>query len=168
MNRVLIPVDSIARVDLLLGQATMLTADRFDDVVAMIQEAMGIALLMAVTHPTDRPLDVPGVARLDARDCIEQALRERMNSGACSSFSSRRTCWVRAEGVMKSRSAAFVRLFSSAMATTYSNSFRFIKHPSGVLRCSCRAVSAKSARYDTIIHDFGRSVQKKEENCLGI
>jgi len=95
-------------------------------------------------------------------------LRERMNSGACSSFSSRRTCWVRAEGVMKSRSAAFVRLFSSAMATTYSNSFRFIKHPSGVLRCSCRAVSAKSARYDTIIHDFGRSVQKKEENCLGI
>lgn len=74
----------------------------------------------------------------------------------------------KAEGVMKSRSAAFVRLFSSAMATTYSNSFRFIKHPSGVLRCSCRAVSAKSARYDTIIHDFGRSVQKKEENCLGI
>ena len=76
MNRVLIPAESIATVDLLLGQATMLTADRFDDVAAMIQEAMGIALLMAANHPSDRPVDVPGLARLDAKGCIEQALRE--------------------------------------------------------------------------------------------
>ncbi len=76
MNRVLIPAESIATVDLLLGHATMLTADRFDDVAATIQEAMGIALLMAATHPTNRPVDVPDLARLDARACIEQALRE--------------------------------------------------------------------------------------------
>lgn len=76
MNPVLIPAESIATVDLLLGQATMLTADRFDDVAAMIQEAMGIALLMAATHPTDRPVEVPGLAGLDALGCIDQALRE--------------------------------------------------------------------------------------------
>ena len=76
MNRVLIPAESIATVDLLLGHATMLTADRFDDVATRIQEAMGIALLMAATHPSGRPVDVPGLTRLDALACIEQALRE--------------------------------------------------------------------------------------------
>lgn len=76
MNPVLIPAVSIATVDLLLGHATMLTADRFDDVAAMIQEAMGIAMLMAATHPTNRPVDVLGLAHLDARASIEQALRE--------------------------------------------------------------------------------------------
>lgn len=76
MYSVLIPAESIATVDLLLGQATMLTADRFDDVAAMIQEAMGIALLMAATHPTDRPVEVHGLVGLDALGCIEQALRE--------------------------------------------------------------------------------------------
>lgn len=54
----------------------MLTADRFDDVATMIQEAMGIALMMAANHPTNRLVDVPGLALLDARACIEQALRE--------------------------------------------------------------------------------------------
>ena len=54
----------------------MLTADRFDDVAAMIQEAMGIAMLMAATHATNRPVDVLGLALLDARACIGQALRE--------------------------------------------------------------------------------------------
>ena len=44
------PAESIAKVDLLLGQATMLTADRWDDLAAMIQEAMGISLLMATTE----------------------------------------------------------------------------------------------------------------------
>ena len=76
MNRVLIPAESIATVDLLLGHATMLTADRFDDVATRIQEAMGIALLMAATHQSGRPVDVPGLTRLDALACIEQALRE--------------------------------------------------------------------------------------------
>lgn len=76
MNRVLIPAESIGKFDLLLGHATMLTADRFDDVAAMIQEAMGIAMLMAATHPTNRPVDVLGLAHLDARACIEQARRE--------------------------------------------------------------------------------------------
>ena len=74
MNRVLIPAESIATVDLLLGQATMLTADRFDDVAAMIQEAMGIALLMAANHPAS-----PGTStgRSDGWLAgIEQALRE--------------------------------------------------------------------------------------------
>lgn len=76
MNRLLIPAESIATVDLLLGHATMLTADRFDDVATMTQEAMGIALMMAATHPTNRLVDVPGLAGLDALACIEQALRE--------------------------------------------------------------------------------------------
>ena len=53
------PVESIAKVDLLLGQATMLTADRWDDLAAMIHEAMGISLLMAATHPSSRPVDAP-------------------------------------------------------------------------------------------------------------
>lgn len=76
MKPVLIPAESIATVDLLLGHATMLTADRFDDVATMIQEAMGIALLMVATHPTNRLVDVPGLTRLDALACIEQALLE--------------------------------------------------------------------------------------------
>ena len=76
MNRLLIPAESIATVDLLLGHATMLTADRFDDVATRIQEAMGIALLMAAIHPSGRPVEVPGLAGLDALGCIEAALRE--------------------------------------------------------------------------------------------
>ena len=76
MNRPPIPAESIGTVDLLLGHATMLTADRFDDVATRIQEAMGIALLMAATHPSGRPVEVPGLAGLDALGCIEQALRE--------------------------------------------------------------------------------------------
>ena len=47
MTGVPLPAESIAKVDLLLGQATMLTADRWDDLAAMIYEAMGISLLMA-------------------------------------------------------------------------------------------------------------------------
>jgi len=76
MNRALMPTESIGKVDLLLGHATMLTGDRWDDVASMIHEAMGITLLMATTHPSNRPADVPGVARLDAQGCVEQALRE--------------------------------------------------------------------------------------------
>ena len=70
------PSESIGKVDLLLGQATMLTADRWDDVVGMIQEAMGIVLLMAAAHPSSRPVDVPGLASMSAMDCVDQALRE--------------------------------------------------------------------------------------------
>lgn len=76
MTRVPMPTEPIAKVDLLLGQATMLTADRWDDVAAMIHEAMGIALLMAATHPSSRPVEVPGLARLSVIECIEHALRE--------------------------------------------------------------------------------------------
>jgi len=76
MAGVLIPAESIGKVDLLLGQATMLTADRWDEVAGMIQEAMGIVLLMAAAHPSSRPVDVPGLARMSAMDCVDQALRE--------------------------------------------------------------------------------------------
>ena len=58
MTEAQIPIESIAKVDLLLGQATMLTADRWDDLAAMIHEAMGISLLMAATHPSSRPVDL--------------------------------------------------------------------------------------------------------------
>ena len=70
------PAESIAKVDLLLGQATMLTADRWDDLAAMIHEAMGIALLMAATHPSSQPVDVPELTRLTALESVENALRE--------------------------------------------------------------------------------------------
>jgi len=76
MTGVLIPTESIGKVDLLLGQARMLTADRWDEVAGMIQEAMGIVLLMAAAHPSSRPVDVPGLASMDAMDCVDQALRE--------------------------------------------------------------------------------------------
>ena len=76
MTEAQIPIESIAKVDLLLGQATMLTADRWDELAAMIHEAMGISLLMAATHPSSEPADVPGLTRLTALACVENALRE--------------------------------------------------------------------------------------------
>jgi hypothetical protein len=76
MTGVLMPKESIGKVDLLLGRATMLTADRWDDTAGMIQEAMGIVLLMAATHLSSRPLDVPGLASMSAMVCVDQALRE--------------------------------------------------------------------------------------------
>ena len=76
MTGVLIPKESIGKVDLLLGQATMLTADRWDEVAGMIQEAMGIVLLMAAAHPSSRPVDVPGLASMSAMDCVDLSLRE--------------------------------------------------------------------------------------------
>ena len=76
MTGVLIPTESIGKVDLLLGQATMLTADRWNDAAGMIQEAMGIVLLMAATYPSSRPVDVPGLASMSAMDCVDQALSE--------------------------------------------------------------------------------------------
>ena len=41
MTGVLIPKESIGRADLLLGQATMLTAVRWDEIAGIVQEAMG-------------------------------------------------------------------------------------------------------------------------------
>jgi hypothetical protein len=76
MTGVLIPKESIGKVDLLLGRATMLTADRWDEVAGVIQQAMGIVLLMAAAHPSSRPVDVPGLASMSAMDCVDQALRE--------------------------------------------------------------------------------------------
>ena len=76
MTGVLIPQESIGKVDLLLGQATVLTADRWDEVAGIIQEAMGIVLLMAAAHPSGRPVDVPGLASMCTMDCVDQALRE--------------------------------------------------------------------------------------------
>jgi hypothetical protein len=76
MTGVLIPKQSIGRLDRLLGQATLLTADRGDDVASMVQEAMGIVLLMASTYPSSQPEDVAGLGSINATDCIDQALRE--------------------------------------------------------------------------------------------
>ena len=66
MTALPMPTESIATVDHLLGRATMLTADQFDNVAQAIQEAMGISLLMAATHPTPASVDVEGLDRLDA------------------------------------------------------------------------------------------------------
>ena len=76
MTGVLIPKESFGKVDLLLEQATLLTADRWDEAASMIQEAMGIVLLLAAGHPSSRPADVPGLASMSAMDCVDQALRE--------------------------------------------------------------------------------------------
>ena len=76
MAGVVILKESIGRIDLLLGQATMLTAVRWDESAGLIQEAMGIALLMAATRPSSQPLEIPGFATLSLRDSIDQALRE--------------------------------------------------------------------------------------------
>jgi hypothetical protein len=70
------PKESIGKVDFLLGQATMLAVDRWDEVAGMIQEAMGIVLLMAAAYPSSRRVDVPGLAGMSARDCVDRALRE--------------------------------------------------------------------------------------------
>jgi hypothetical protein len=76
MAGVVILKESIGRVDLLLGQATMLTAVGWDEIAGIVQEAMGIVLLMAATRPASQPVDIPGLARMSLRDCIDQALRE--------------------------------------------------------------------------------------------
>ena len=68
--------ESVGRVDLLLGQATMLTAVRWDEIAGLVQEAMGIVLLMAATRPSSQPLEIPGLATMSLRDCVDQALRE--------------------------------------------------------------------------------------------
>lgn len=71
-----IPTESISRVDLLLGHATALTAARWDAVAPLIHEAMGIALVMAATYPSDVPVPVEGLEGLRERECVERALRE--------------------------------------------------------------------------------------------
>ena len=76
MAAVVILKESINRIDLLLGRATMLTAVRWDEIAGLIQEAMGIVLLMAATRPSSQPLEIPGLATMSLRDCIDQALRE--------------------------------------------------------------------------------------------
>jgi hypothetical protein len=76
MAGVVILKESINRIDLLLGQASMLTAVRWDEIACMVQEAMGIVLLMAATRPSSQPLEIPELVTLGLRDCIDQALRE--------------------------------------------------------------------------------------------
>lgn len=76
MTAVPMPVDSIAKVDLLLGQAIMLAPDDYGLVTADLHEAMGIALLMAAQHPTGEPVELPDVNQRNVLGCVEQALRE--------------------------------------------------------------------------------------------
>ena len=74
MTGVLIPKESIGQ-----GRSPARAgdhADRWGEVAGMIQEAMGIMLLMAAAHPSSRPADVPGLASMSAMDCVDQALRE--------------------------------------------------------------------------------------------
>jgi hypothetical protein len=71
-----LPTESIARVDLLLGHATMLTADRWDDTTGLIHEAMAISLLLSSAHPTRRPVGVPGLGSMGAATCVDSARRE--------------------------------------------------------------------------------------------
>lgn len=70
------PTDSIAKVDLLLGQAIMLGPDDWSDTTANLHEAMGIALLMVAQHPTGEPVDLPKPNQLSVLGCVEDALRE--------------------------------------------------------------------------------------------
>ena len=70
------PTESIAKVDLLLGQAIMLGPDDWSDTTANLHEAMGIALLMVAQHPTGEPVDLPGPDQLSVLGCVEEALRE--------------------------------------------------------------------------------------------
>ena len=70
------PTDSIAKVDLLLGQAILLGVDDWNDTTANLHEAMGIALLMAAQHPTGEPVDLPEPNQLSVLGCVEDALRE--------------------------------------------------------------------------------------------
>ncbi len=60
----------------MLGQATLLTAPRWDKIAGMVQEAVGIVLLMAATRPSSQPLEIPGLASMSLWECIDQALRE--------------------------------------------------------------------------------------------
>jgi hypothetical protein len=76
VTQVQIPVESIGRVDLLLGQATALTAVWFDELAARIQEAMGLALYLAAAHPCQGPVEVPGLDGFGVLACVEAALRE--------------------------------------------------------------------------------------------
>jgi len=76
MREVRIPVESIGRVDLLLGRATVLSAVWFDETAAAIQEAMGLALYLAAAHPSEGPVEVPGLDSLDLLGCVGAALRE--------------------------------------------------------------------------------------------
>jgi hypothetical protein len=54
----------------------MLTAVHWDEIAGRVQEAMGIVLLMAATRPASQPVDIPGLASLSLRDCVDEALRE--------------------------------------------------------------------------------------------
>ena len=76
MTKVRIPVESIGRVDLLLGRAAALSAVWFDETAAAIQEAMGLALYLAAAHPCSSPIAVPGLEGLDVPGCVDAALRE--------------------------------------------------------------------------------------------
>lgn len=76
MTEVRIPIESIGRVDLLLGRATALSAVWFDETAAAIQEAMGLALYLAAAHPCSSPIAVPGLEGLDVPGCVDAALRE--------------------------------------------------------------------------------------------
>jgi hypothetical protein len=76
MAGVVILEESIGRVDLLLGQATMLTAVHWDEIAGRVQVAMGIVLLMAATRPASQPVDIPELASMSLRDCVDEALRE--------------------------------------------------------------------------------------------
>ena len=76
MAGVVILKESINRIDVLLGRATMLIAVGWDELACMVQEAMGIVLLMAATRPSGEPLEIPGLASMSLRACIDQALRE--------------------------------------------------------------------------------------------
>lgn len=71
-----IPGESISRVDLLLGHATMLTADRWDAAAALVQEAMGIVLCLPAIDPSDAAVAVVGLDDWNALGCVEAALRE--------------------------------------------------------------------------------------------
>lgn len=47
-----------------------------DAVAPLIHEAMGIALVMAATYPSDVPVSVAGLDGLGELECVARALRE--------------------------------------------------------------------------------------------
>ena len=71
-----VPLAAFARLDVLLGEAVALTADRWDDVSALVQEAMGIVLQLVAQHPAATAALPDPTIPTSAQECVAIALAE--------------------------------------------------------------------------------------------